>query len=203
MPVYLIRHGQSEFNAVARDGIDPLIYDAPLTALGRSQADQARKNITDLNIQHVICSPLTRAVQTALRIFKDDVPITIEVGHREMVCNSCDVGRHPHKLSRDFPNLSFDHLEDHWWHKGPENDHGVPHEPEDIFTRRIEDFVARLEAAAPETTTPKATTPETPILEAPILVPFAARPLAIVGHGLFFQGLVGRLMDNCEIVRYK
>ncbi|WP_299375979.1 histidine phosphatase family protein [uncultured Kiloniella sp.] len=183
MPVYLIRHGQSEFNAVARDGIDPLIYDAPLTSLGQSQADRAREKIADLDIQHVICSPLTRAVQTALRIFKDTVPITVEAGHREMVCNSCDVGRRPDILSRDFPNLSFDHLDDHWWHKGRENEHGVPHEPEDIFNKRIEDFVTRLETTK--------------------IAPFATRPLAIVGHGLFFQGLIGRLMDNCEIVQYK
>ncbi len=183
MPVYLIRHGQSEFNAVARDGIDPLIYDAPLTSLGQSQADRAREKIADLDIQHVICSPLTRAVQTALRIFKDTVPITVEAGHREMVCNSCDVGRRPDILSRDFPNLSFDHLDHHWWHKGPENEHGVPHEPEDIFKKRIDDFVIRLETTN--------------------TAPFATRPLAIVGHGLFFQGLVGRLMDNCEIVQYK
>ena len=39
MTVYLIRHGQSEFNAVHTEGDpDPMIFDAPLTKKGRIQA---------------------------------------------------------------------------------------------------------------------------------------------------------------------
>ncbi|MFD2205876.1 histidine phosphatase family protein [Kiloniella antarctica] len=177
MPIYLIRHGQSEFNAVAKDGIDPLIYDAPLTALGRAQADEAREKVRDLGIEQVICSPLTRAVQTALRIFEDTVPITVEAHHREMVCNSCDVGRHPRVLTQAFPMLNFDHLDDHWWHRGPENEHGVPHEPLDIFHARVRAFTPILEAAT-------------------------TRPLAIVGHGLFFEAMLGRMLNNCEIAQF-
>ncbi len=177
MPIYLIRHGQSEFNAVARDGIDPLIYDAPLTELGRAQADATRAQVKDLGIEQVICSPLTRAVQTALRIFEGTTPISVEAHHREMVCNSCDVGRHPEILALEFPTLQFDHLEPHWWHLGPENEHGVPHEPVEIFHERVRTF-------------------------APILEASTTRPLAIVGHGLFFEAMLGRMLNNCEIAQY-
>ena len=178
MPIYLIRHGQSKFNAVARDGIDPLIYDAPLTELGMEQADLARQKVAEYGIQQVISSPLTRAVQTALHIFEGRAPIAIEPLHREMVCNSCDVGRSPKELAEDFPMLDFSHLDDHWWHKGPENEHGVPHEPEDIFNGRVEKFATLLESST-------------------------MRPLAIIGHGLFFQTLLGRFMQNCEIAKYR
>ena len=41
--VYLIRHGQSTFNAAyARDGVDPMLFDAPLSALGRRQVATLR-----------------------------------------------------------------------------------------------------------------------------------------------------------------
>ena len=76
MPVFFIRHGQSEFNAVHKDGDnDPLIFDAPLTDKGRRQAEEARSLVADLGIKQVITSPLTRAIQTALCIFDGIAPI--------------------------------------------------------------------------------------------------------------------------------
>ncbi len=178
MPIYLIRHGQSEFNVGAPHEKDPLIFDAPLTRLGKAQADQARKNIADLGIKHVICSPLTRAIQTALRIFDGIAPITIDATHRENLVSSCDVGRPPRELARDFSMLCFDHLDDHWWHKGPANEDQVPVEPEAVFHDRVRAFDKVLAVAAP-------------------------RPVAIVGHGDFFREMIGYVMDNCEIVSYR
>ena len=178
MTVYLIRHGQSEFNAAAHHGVDPMIFDAPLTELGRAQADQVRGEIADLGIRQVISSPLTRAIQTALRIFDDLAPITIEATHREWLTHSCDVGSPPEKLSSDFPMLSFDHLDDHWWHKGPVNENDVPVEPESVFHGRVQDFFDVLAAAE-------------------------TRPVAIVGHGNFFQEMIGRMMVNCEVHSYQ
>ena len=178
MPIYLIRHGQSEFNAAPHHGPDPLIFDAPLTRLGETQADRARDEVADLGIRHVISSPLTRAVQTALRIFDGSAPIIIETGHREWLTHSCDVGRPPGDLVRDFPTLSFAHLDEHWWHKGPANENNVPVEPESVFHGRVRDFADVLKAAS-------------------------TRPVAIVGHGNFFQEMIGRMLENCEIHAYQ
>ncbi|MCZ4279766.1 histidine phosphatase family protein [Kiloniella laminariae] len=178
MPIYLIRHGQSEFNAVARDGIDALIYDAPLTELGRAQADRAKEIVRDFGIRQVITSPLTRAIQTALRIFEGQAPIGVQAGHHEMLCNSCDVGRHRDALAQDFPQLDFAHLPDRWWHDGPENRHGVAHEPLEVFQQRVRRFDQVLRESK-------------------------TRPLAIVGHGLFFQEMIGRMPDNAEVIRYE
>ncbi|MCP3687744.1 MAG: histidine phosphatase family protein [Gammaproteobacteria bacterium] len=175
MPVYLIRHGQSEFNAAFNaTGKDPMIFDAPLTEQGRRQAEQARELVEDLGIKQVITSPLTRAIQTALFIFGDTLPITVASGHRELLLHSCDVGRPPEDLRRDFPMLAFDHLSDRWWHHDPQTDERIDVEPENVFRQRISEF-------------------ETGLTE------IEQRPLAIVGHGNAFQAMIGRMLDNCEI----
>ena len=178
MTVFLIRHGQSEFNAAHSDGEpDPMIFDAPLTELGHAQAREARAEAAKLGIVQVITSPLTRAIQTALLIFGDDAPIKVVTDHRELLSHSCDVGRSPTLLQADFPNLDFTHLDEIWWHQGPVNENGVPVEPQEVFARRIGQFARDIERA-----------PE--------------QPLAIVGHGDTFRELAGVSLMNCEIFEY-
>lgn len=175
MPVYLIRHGQSEFNAAFNSsGKDPMIFDAPLTDKGRKQAEEARVLVADLGIKQVITSPLTRAVQTALCIFDGIAPITVVDKHRELLLHSCDVGRHPIDLQRDFPMLSFEHLSNRWWHHDSQNEDGITVEPEALFHQRIAEFEVSLSQVE-------------------------ERPLAIVGHGNAFNAMIGRMLDNCEI----
>jgi len=178
MPVYFIRHGQSEFNAAYDGGdYDPMIYDAPLTEKGHRQAEEAKALVADLGIRQVITSPLTRAIQTSLCLFDGIAPITVAAGHRELLIHSCDVGRPPADLQRDFPTLSFSHLPDYWWHQGPQNDDGIAVEPEDIFLQRMAKFAQDL-------------------------AQIKERPLAVIGHGNAFNALIGRTLDNCEIHRY-
>jgi broad specificity phosphatase PhoE len=179
MPVYFIRHGQSEFNAAYNGGdVDPMIFDAPLTDKGRKQAEEARALVADLGIKLVITSPLTRAIQTAQCLFDNIAPISVVAGHRELLIHSCDVGRHPDDLQRDFPALSFSHLPNRWWHQGPENEDGIAVEPEDVFLQRMAKFAQDLAQVR-------------------------ERPLAIVGHGNAFNALIGRTLDNCEIHHYQ
>ncbi len=179
MPIYLIRHGQSEFNAAHTDGgPDPLIFDARLTELGRKQAQEARVQAATLGIRHVICTPLTRAIETAKIIFDGIAPITVSLGPVEHLSHSCDMGRAPAALRAEFPELDFDHLPEAWWHQGPLNPNGVPEEPEDLFHARISRFRDTLPSLHP-------------------------RPLAIVGHCNTFRSLAGVDMKNCEIHRYQ
>ena len=178
MTVYLIRHGQSEFNAAHNDGgPDPMIFDAPLTEKGRIQAMQARAEVMELGIQQVITSPLTRAIQTSLAIFQGIAPIRVLADHRELLSHSCDVGRSPVALQVDFPDLSFDHLDEIWWHQGPTNENGVPVEPRDVFQHRIRKFALELGR-------------------------LSEMRLAVVGHGDAFKELAGFSMANCEIRKY-
>ncbi len=178
MTVFLIRHGQSEFNAFHdKTGCDPMIRDAPLTELGQAQARKTREQVGDLDIRLVITSPLTRAIQTALGIFDGIAPIRVMAEHRERIEHWCDVGRAPAQLQADFPALSFDHLQELWWHQGTPNDSGVPVEPWDVFGARIDLFRETLNN-------------------------LTDRPVAIIGHGNTFRELAGFDMANCELREY-
>lgn len=180
MSIYLIRHGQSEFNAAhALDPLnDPMIFDAPLTELGVEQAKAVREQVVDYRIKHVIASPLIRAIQTAMLIFGDDHPITINPHMRENLLSSCDVGSHPSTLQERFNHLSFEHLPDHWWHGDPSSGQRIQVEPEETFEARALQFRTWLDQWDDE-------------------------PVAVVGHGTFFTKLAGFHMQNCEIHKYR
>ncbi len=180
MTIYLIRHGQSEFNAefALQRPNDPMIFDAPLTDLGRTQAQQASAKIADLGIRQVIASPMTRAIQTAMHVFGGDHPITIDPRMREKLVHSCDVGSHPPLLQKLFNHLSFDHLATHWWHGDPALEGRIQVEPDEVFLTRARNFRAWLDT-------------------------WEGEPLALVGHGTFFVELAGHHMENCEIHCYR
>jgi broad specificity phosphatase PhoE len=72
--LYIVRHGESEYNAaISRAGsawADPQIFDAPLTDRGRRQAAALQAKFASLGVPHHevlwVTSPLTRAIQTLL-----------------------------------------------------------------------------------------------------------------------------------------
>ena len=177
MSIHLIRHGQSAFNAVFSGGADPMIFDAPLTQLGASQAQEARHKVVELGIREVVCSPLTRALQTARLIFPTE-DIHVVAGTREHLGHSCDVGRAPAELQAVFPDIPFAHLPDIWWHQGELNAVGVPVEPADVFEARMLLLASTLRARD-------------------------VRPLAVVCHGHVIEALTGTLPDNCGIVELR
>lgn len=74
--VYIIRHGESEYNrAISNPGSgwsDPLIFDAMLTATGRRQATALRDQVARWNLPEDavwVTSPLSRAIETMLLAF--------------------------------------------------------------------------------------------------------------------------------------
>ncbi len=179
MTIYLIRHAQSAFNAVYDPNMpDPMIFDAPITPLGASQAKQARTVVSQLALANVIVSPFTRTLQTAHLIFGNTLPFQINATVREQLCNSCDVGTSPHLLAKHHPHLDFDHLEDCWWHEG-ENDHrGFAVEPEEVLQERADGFAEFLKRENIHST-------------------------AIVTHGNFIRALTGIQPDNCEVIKFE
>lgn len=174
MTIHLIRHGQSEFNALFDGTGDPMIFDAPLTPLGQEQAELARDHVAELEIEHIICSPLTRAIQTAQLLFPGRVPDVV-AETREHLGHSCDIGRSPSELAIHFPQLTFDHLPELWWHQGPTNENGVPVEPWDTFRTRMAALRNQLLA-------------------------YESRPLAVVCHGHVIRELTGVDPRNCQVV---
>ena len=178
--ILLIRHGESTFNAAYRDsGVDPMLFDAPLTPKGHAQVAAARLTLRGRPVDLVLASPLTRALQTATGIFGDHPShpkIVVDAMHRERLESSCDQGRAPALLRPEFPGVVFDGLAETWWHEEGTPDHrGIHVEPLEVTLARIEDFAEAI-AGRPEGT------------------------IAVVGHATFFHHLTGHWMDNCEIL---
>ena len=66
MRVYMVRHGQTQWNAVKRlQGQS----DIELTDLGRQQATNASHGVKDIPFDYCYCSPLKRAYETAQLIW--------------------------------------------------------------------------------------------------------------------------------------
>jgi len=177
--VLCIRHGESTFNAAWRaNAVDPLHFDAPLSAVGHEQVRQARTAVLGYPVELVITSPLTRALQTTVRLFGDhpSAPrIEVSAILRERAESSCDVGRSPTDLSAEFPALDFGHLDGVWWHAEGIPDHrGVCIEPVPVVQARVAEFRGHL-SSRPESI------------------------VAVVGHGTFLLYLTGRALGNCEV----
>ncbi len=177
MSIYLIRHAQSEFNAAYGKLMrDPMIFDAPLSELGRSQAIKVRPEVAQLNVDNIIVSPLTRTLETAELIFQRALPTTINALVREQTSHSGDVGTHPAILAKNWGHLDFSHLENHWWHQGEPDENGIPVEPVSSLEQRAAEFVAFAKQTG-------------------------LRSTAIVTHGNFIRALTGVQPDNCQILK--
>jgi broad specificity phosphatase PhoE len=178
MTIYLIRHAQSTFNAVYDpDQPDPMIFDAPITELGEQQARQTRNRVQHLDVERVIVSPLSRTLQTASLIFGARLPFHINAAVREQLTNSCDVGRSPTELSRDYPELDFGHLEECWWHNEAKDHRGISVESSETLQERADSFANFLRTTQ-------------------------VRSTAIVTHGNFIRALTGIQPDNCQIMEF-
>lgn len=178
MTTYLIRHAQSQFNAVYDPNQpDPMIFDAPLSELGHTQGIETRNRISQLDIHHVIVSPLTRTLQTATLLFGSARKFEINAAVREQLINSCDVGRAPPQLATEYPHLDFDHLEDVWWHSGTPDHRGFAVEPDLVLQERAEEFSRFLRDSS-------------------------AGNIAVVTHGNFICALTGVKPENCQIIEF-
>lgn len=75
--IWFVRHGQSTANVVGRPAMFDANYrDATLTATGEQQASDLQHIVSTWDIDHIITSPLTRALQTTCIAFagRKDVP---------------------------------------------------------------------------------------------------------------------------------
>jgi broad specificity phosphatase PhoE len=91
--IWLVRHGQSELNAV---GVRHRREETPLTALGLAQAHAV--DIPTLNAFQVLTSPLLRAHATAgiiARKHKVAAPVVVDVLAERDWDQDCDVAAKP------------------------------------------------------------------------------------------------------------
>ncbi|CAK4086551.1 unnamed protein product [Aphanomyces euteiches] len=133
--IFLIRHGESTYNEWVFQSYrqqtwegyrDPMLIDARLSQRGRQQVQALNQNVlhhrVHESIQVVITSPLARAIETALGGFEGTgIPIQVNSLCREMLDASCDVGRQPAELAREFSHRGIDvsKLSEYWWLNHP------------------------------------------------------------------------------------
>lgn len=123
----LLRHGQSEFNlhftATRRD---PGIADPRLTPLGERQAAEAAQALAGERITRIICSPYTRALQTAAPSARRlGCPVLVNPLVRERYAFSCDIGSPRTALGLAWPEHDFGAVEEVWWPAKAESEAGV------------------------------------------------------------------------------
>jgi glucosyl-3-phosphoglycerate phosphatase len=176
--VRFVRHGQSAFNAAFEPSrhVDPMIFDARLTALGHAQAAALADPAHWAGVELIVTSPLTRAIETALLIFAGHrAPIRVEALHRERLEHSCDLGRARSILTAEFEALDFAAFPEIWWKHDRARPEALVVESEAELTARVSEFRDWL-AARPE------------------------RDIAVVGHGTFLNRLTGHVFANCEVL---
>ncbi len=123
---YLVRHGETELNRQQRCVGGKT--DVPLNEHGINQAKALKSLISRLDIQHVVTSPMKRAMQTADLITK--TPLTIEKDLREW-----EIGIFEEKPLQDFLSFTADHP-----HEKP-----LPQgESKKAFFQRVMNVVLRL-----------------------------------------------------------
>ncbi|MEE8627836.1 MULTISPECIES: histidine phosphatase family protein [Methylobacterium] len=134
----LLRHGQSEFNLhFHATGVDPGIVDAPLTPLGHGQAEAASRSLAGEGVRRILCSPLTRALQTATPVAERlGLPILVTPMVRERRGASCDTGTCRTDLARAWPHLDLSHMDEVWWRGADE----AEQEPDHLFEARVAAF---------------------------------------------------------------
>jgi len=166
-----------------------------LSSKGQNQVNDLRNNIKSLKVDLIVCSPLSRAIQTCLGSFGS-------VGYREIIVselcrekleNGCDIGRPISEIRKEYPNLDFSEMKNEiWWYipkelrkeANTENYKEIfqkkrYQEPEDVLQERINLFKKWL-SMRPEKT------------------------IAIVSHSTFLMTFMGakEKMANCHVEQF-
>ena len=171
--IYLIRHAESEANAATDLDNPTYYYDAKITKRGEGQSLRVREILKNINFDTFICSPLTRTLQTFSIIFPNKNPI-IEPLIREHLFHSCDVGRQPKELKKEFSSFDFSNLNKYWWNNNkPINEKKIVKENFNDIKNRLDNFKIWLNNKDSNT-------------------------VALVSHGTFLSQITGYMLENCE-----
>ena len=128
MKVYLIRHSEPSYDQVAAAGLRGYGRELrPLTDRGIQIARERAKDPLFQEVQLMIASPYTRALQTALEFVRyHDIPLKVELGLREWQPDNTGARidndelaeaayqaflKHPHERPADCP-YHYDTIED-------------------------------------------------------------------------------------------
>lgn len=159
--------------------VDPLLFDTMLTQEGRRQATALQSRVARLSPepQLLLCSPLSRALETAELAFArlPALPRLVVRSARERIFHASDCGRPPAVLKQCFPSWGgFDELPACWWHDSGEAPESYALEAEENLERRVAALLAFV-AERPE------------------------QSIAVVSHWGVLRALTGVEFDNCEL----
>ena len=173
--IYLIRHAQSEANAAIDLDNPTFYYDARLTNLGKEQTLKTRKKLANVDFDLMISSPLTRTLQTFSLVFPLPINNTIVLPLvREHLDHSCDVGRQPEILKKEFPHFNLATLKKFWWNNDKLIDEkAINQESIENLDIRVEKFKKWICERDEQT-------------------------IAVVSHGTFISRIIGFHLNNCE-----
>ena len=112
-------------------------------------------------------------MQTFSIIFPGKKPL-LEPLIREQLYHSCDVGRQPNILKKEFPEFDFSNLNKYWWNNDePINEKKIVKENFNDIKIRLEKFKSWLMLNDSST-------------------------IALVSHGTFLSQITGFFLENCE-----
>ena len=174
MKLYLIRHAESEANAASDLDNPTYYYDARITQRGVEQAKKLNNRIINLKFDKYFCSPLTRTLETFSIVFPSKKPV-IEPLIREHLYHSCDVGRQPKKLKKEFNDFDFNNLNDFWWNNNkPINEKKIIQESHNDIKMRLRSFLLSIKN-------------------------LNLQKIVLVSHGTFLSQITEYMLDNCEV----
>jgi broad specificity phosphatase PhoE len=112
--VHIVRHAQGTHN-VKKEYKDIRNMDARLTDFGKEQCAALSSKAPTLVSQDavVVCSPLTRCIQTSLHSFPHLERFMAHECLRETVNYACDRRRVISEIQADHPEVDFSHIDNH------------------------------------------------------------------------------------------
>ena len=111
----LMRHGESEFNAGLHDRPDPRLTGAAVE-MARAIAQGVAERFS-----RVLCSPYTRALQTA-EIMAMGKPIMVTPLIGEHFVGDHEAGSPLSVLASTWPGVTFTDIQEKWWPDTPEDE---------------------------------------------------------------------------------
>ncbi|EFA86828.1 phosphoglycerate/bisphosphoglycerate mutase family protein [Heterostelium album PN500] len=199
--IYLIRHGQSTFNAAyhANGQKDPYLFDARLTELGEQQANGLAKIVDEslTDIELIVSSPLSRALDTTRRGFSNlisqkNIKTVVIPYHAETVKTSDDNGRPKSMVQKEFLDFDLSHIEERWWY--------LPTEIKSDFTIDTEEYFKTIGYQEPQESILKRIA-----IFKEWLLQREENCIAVVGHSDYFYNLFdGKLPNfkNCQVLEW-
>ena len=113
-------------------------------------------------------------METFSIVFPSNKPV-VEPLIREHLYHSCDVGKQPKKLKKEFNDFDFNNLSDFWWNNNkPINEKKIIQESHNDIKMRLRSFLLSIKN-------------------------LNLQKIVLVSHGTFLSQITEYMLDNCEV----